>query len=515
MPKDQASEKRLMRINVKAYVTSFLVIVSSIGSLLLFQNCSRFSAPRSFDIQASAILAVCGSANGVPSPNPPSTNLCSVGTPSSVTGNGPFDWTCSGINGGPSSACRAYVECVPGATQACSYESSSGSQTCSPQSLWQTCVPLGYNGPGAVTVGTSFSIYDTSLTTNCQVFLDEMIAPISFSNPDGSFKIVFSNVDFRGHNYRLTAQVSGGVIGAVTTDCQPILTSALNPNYQLETGAEWLGSLFKVSDTEIYSVIHNEFYGGNFPQSGILFPSSPSCPSGNPLTCTYASVTGAKSSDGGATFMRQGTAPAHSIATPSFPYSPSQTSVTGYFANSNIVQGPDHYYYMMLVDYNASSTLSVCPARTPNLTLPSQWRTWDGTSYSVNSPAGAECTGIQLGISPFYLGYSTYFNGFIAVGTSNTTPFHVSYATSQDFIHWSSIVDLGIAPQWSPGAGSATDYGNYNYPTLLDLSMLKNTMDPNSSSGAVVGQSPLLIIVDRKGDNSATRILGIPLQFSK
>jgi hypothetical protein len=39
--------------------------------------------------------AVCGSASGAPVPTAPSKNLCTIGAASSVTGTGPWSWTCS------------------------------------------------------------------------------------------------------------------------------------------------------------------------------------------------------------------------------------------------------------------------------------------------------------------------------------------------------------------------------------------------------------------------------------
>jgi hypothetical protein len=47
----------------------------------------------------------CGSANGADVLNAPTTNLCSSGTPSSVGGNGPWNWSCSGSNGGSTASC--------------------------------------------------------------------------------------------------------------------------------------------------------------------------------------------------------------------------------------------------------------------------------------------------------------------------------------------------------------------------------------------------------------------------
>lgn len=50
---------------------------------------------------------VCGSSNGANFYAPPSTNLCSTGSPTAVSGSGPFTWTCNGVNGGTNASCSA------------------------------------------------------------------------------------------------------------------------------------------------------------------------------------------------------------------------------------------------------------------------------------------------------------------------------------------------------------------------------------------------------------------------
>ncbi|MFA5080213.1 MAG: hypothetical protein WC472_01140 [Candidatus Paceibacterota bacterium] len=51
---------------------------------------------------------VCGLANGRVFSLAPTGDLCSVGTASSVTGTGPWYWTCSGIGGGADVSCNTY-----------------------------------------------------------------------------------------------------------------------------------------------------------------------------------------------------------------------------------------------------------------------------------------------------------------------------------------------------------------------------------------------------------------------
>lgn len=48
---------------------------------------------------------VCGSSNGANLSSIPSTNLCNAGTASSVSGSGPWSWTCAGTNSGITASC--------------------------------------------------------------------------------------------------------------------------------------------------------------------------------------------------------------------------------------------------------------------------------------------------------------------------------------------------------------------------------------------------------------------------
>lgn len=54
-----------------------------------------------------SINGVCGSTNGTTVPSVPTANLCSSGTASTVSGSGPWAWTCSGTGGGTSVSCSA------------------------------------------------------------------------------------------------------------------------------------------------------------------------------------------------------------------------------------------------------------------------------------------------------------------------------------------------------------------------------------------------------------------------
>jgi len=53
------------------------------------------------------ITGVCGSASGVPTLTMPRSGLCSAGISSAVSGKGPWTWSCSGTNGGGAVGCVA------------------------------------------------------------------------------------------------------------------------------------------------------------------------------------------------------------------------------------------------------------------------------------------------------------------------------------------------------------------------------------------------------------------------
>src|SRR5271166_81168 len=63
-------------------------------------TCSALDPPRPVNGQ-------CGPANGVTTSAAPTSGLCSAGAASSVTGSGPWTWTCAGSNGGAAATCSA------------------------------------------------------------------------------------------------------------------------------------------------------------------------------------------------------------------------------------------------------------------------------------------------------------------------------------------------------------------------------------------------------------------------
>ncbi len=56
------------------------------------------------------VNGACGSSNGAGLTGAPTSNLCSAGTASAVTGAGPWNWTCAGFGGGTTASCSALLE---------------------------------------------------------------------------------------------------------------------------------------------------------------------------------------------------------------------------------------------------------------------------------------------------------------------------------------------------------------------------------------------------------------------
>src|ERR1019366_5500523 len=77
--------------------SSFLqsAFVNTQGSCASVSSCAAPPSPTN---------GVCGSDNGQSLSSPP-TDLCNSGTPSAVSGNNPWSWTCAGVDGGATASC--------------------------------------------------------------------------------------------------------------------------------------------------------------------------------------------------------------------------------------------------------------------------------------------------------------------------------------------------------------------------------------------------------------------------
>ena len=79
-------------------------------------TCAGQNGGRNASCSANHLVSgACGSSNGGTFSSAPTSGLCSSGTASSVTGTGPWSWTCAGQNGGTDASCSANPPVVNGA----------------------------------------------------------------------------------------------------------------------------------------------------------------------------------------------------------------------------------------------------------------------------------------------------------------------------------------------------------------------------------------------------------------
>jgi hypothetical protein len=135
----------------------------------------------------------CGPANGVAVSTAPTTGLCSVGLASSVTGTGPWNWSCAGSNGGTAASCQAPTA------------QSSGIIPANRRTLWQP--GLTYNGgiPNRTTIYTTLSPSggdDTpaiqTAINNCPAGQVVLLTAGTFSINGGGISVFNSNCTLRG-----------------------------------------------------------------------------------------------------------------------------------------------------------------------------------------------------------------------------------------------------------------------------------------------------------------------------
>jgi hypothetical protein len=375
---------------------------------------------------------------------------------------------------------------------------------------------------GSVSTGAPFVLYDASVdaSSGCAPYLDAPIYPLSLPSANHQDVDVWMTVvspSNGGNSYWIKGRMNAA--GAETepfhVNCTPILDSPHDPEARHFRGSQWLTGLYRLPDGRIYSIVHDEFYGGDFPR-GFDFhvPSSQHCslglPAGkpvNPLGCTYTALTLAVLTPGASSFKLAGDPPDHVIARPSFEFVPNVGKATGYFTNTNILKNTDGYYYAETVEVLPDGSQKRCPIRTSDLSQPSTWRGLGKSGFTTNISKGEDCENAGIALFPFYLGYNEYFGKFIMVGASAGK---IVFALSSDFVHWSHPISFGL-PMYDP---QSSDWSNNNYPSLIDPSSLQKTQDGNAASGAVTGQRAWLVVIQHKNPRG-TRALAVPVTFSK
>jgi hypothetical protein len=231
-------------------------------------------------------------------------------------------------------------------------------------------------------------------------------------------------------------------------------------------------------------LIHNEFHDA----------VAPTCDVGNPFPgnpCWYNSITYAVSTDNASTFTKP-SPPAHVVApAPNVwvpPPSPGTPATEGYFHATNIVRGPDDFYYNLFMAIPVQSGPGgACAMRTQTLSEPASWRAWDGTGFNlplespyVTGTPTTACSFLPQNLdyilpsnSTSSLTYNTHIERYMLVFEAETIHGCGVYgSTSSDLVHWGELQFL-IRAHWhsctlDPNTPGNLEPVSIGYSSIID-----------------------------------------------
>lgn len=297
------------------------------------------------------------------------------------------------------------------------------------------------NGIISVSLGTAQTVFDYS-TQACP------------SSPEGDIPDMPTRAMKMGDNtiqltrtHTKSRMMVGSSFTSLSPSCVQVMQSTLVPDnvatLDVTTFAhkEWISAIFREpSANKIHMVVHNEFHDPNTIASppctsGVAIPGNP---------CNYFSLTYASAPDTPVLSTNmytklpnwQTNKDDHVIGASHLPWSadPSTTQpapVFGLPMTSNIIQRGSYYYMLtQAIQSNPSTnaTHGTCIARTNNLSDPSSWRFWDGSSYSIrmgsahhgsNHPPCALVAKNNIQNMNQSLTWNTYLQKYLLVGTQN------------------------------------------------------------------------------------------------
>ena len=187
---------------------------------------------------------------------------------------------------------------------------------------------------------------------------------------------------------------------------------------------EWLASPWTPDGKTIYALVHNEYQGRRY-LSGCTLPVR-----------VLVQLDHERRLDELGRDLHQHLAPAHLVAT--IPYQFTKDGPNGYFTPSNIVRSGDGYFYAMFrANRKGAQQLGTCLMRTRDLSDPTSWRAWNGTSFTVQfvnpyiadrstrpTTSARRSTSTASGLITESLTYNTYFKKWMLVGNSVGDPAH-------------------------------------------------------------------------------------------
>jgi hypothetical protein len=224
----------------------------------------------------SALLetnGACGSANGGTVSTKPTANLCTAGTASTVSGSGPWSWTCAGSNGGATASCSDKLASTTGTTGSSGSTGTTGSDPTSGVLPSYNDAYANWENAGLQSVGGI-----PNRTTICATV-----------NPLGGGKDDFTDIQNAINNCPAGEVVQLGA-GAFTVHMAD-LPIQISTGIVLRGTGSCSGSSSPYCSSSISVTDGLQPYQPNGPQCGTSTSSESSCPNGGPPIVLIAPVS--------------------------------------------------------------------------------------------------------------------------------------------------------------------------------------------------------------------------------
>jgi hypothetical protein len=348
-----------------------------------------------------------------------------------------------------------------------------------------TSTPDPFPNPVLKIVGEQQVMFDWT-TDRCE---DQNIPDLparAFRGADGQVQLIISD----NNNFRML----GPDLNTLALDCSAVMRSQNAADPSLFADMEWVASPYTEDGQTVYALIHNEYWGHTHAGQ---------CPQQDYFPCWDNSITLGISTDGGATYAHALPPPAHLVARLPYPYE-AGAGPEGARGPSNIIKGPEGYFYSFFnVSMYRTQEQRVCLMRTDDLTDPTSWRFWDGSSFAgqfvdpyLNPPANPNehiCAAMDLEGATIgatmneSITYNTYLERYVLVGLSadhlgGREVWGIYYSFSDDLLHWTRRKLLAEMPLPWTVANAGSDM-SILYPSLLDPDSQARNFETSGKTG--------------------------------
>jgi hypothetical protein len=205
------------------------------------------------------------------------------------------------------------------------------------------------------------------------------------------------------HNYSLV----GSSLYAARRVRAPTYTSAYDLNFDAAKFAEWVFSPYTYDGTNMWALVHNEWYGD---------PMQP------PANLTLNSITLVASTDGGVTWWHPTDYIIRRPTPYTGPYPPVSRVLWGSFAPSNIINGGDGYRYAFFMNIRRTdqSVEGSCLLRSPSIGIASSWQVFTASGWqpTIGSDPDAAVSVVASNCQVTSIGYNSYLRKFFALCTA-------------------------------------------------------------------------------------------------